>query len=127
MAFRFIWNGAPVFDEQFQAWVHGPVQYEVYHEYKNYRWNPISAPIEKPKFELALIKHIPEVLHAYGGETGYMLKILTHQEWQWIEARDDLVSDALSQNVISIKTVKESFAEKAKNNDRTGNFIKIRT
>jgi len=43
--------GAPVFDEQFQAWVHGPVQYEVYNEYKNYRWNLISEPIEKPKFE----------------------------------------------------------------------------
>lgn len=117
--------GAPVFDEQFQAWVHGPVQYEVYNEYKNYRWNPISEPIEKPKFEPALIKHIHEVLHAYGGETGYMLEILTHQEWPWIEARDDLASDALSQNIISIKTMKEFFAEKAKNNERTGNFNKI--
>jgi len=99
--------GAPVFDEQFQAWVHGPVQYEVYNEYKNYRWNLISEPIEKPKFEPELIKHIHEVLQAYGGETGYMLEILTHQEWLWIEARDDLASDTLSQNIISIKTMKE--------------------
>jgi len=55
-----------------------------------------------------------------------MLEILTHQEWLWIEARDDLASDTLSQNIISIKTMKEFFAEKAKNNKKTGNFIKIR-
>ena len=115
--------GTPVFDEQFQAWVHGPVQYEVYNEYKNYHWNPILEPVEKPDFDSSLIKHINEVLQAYGGETGYMLELLTHQEWPWIEARDDLAPDALSQNVISIKTMEEFFAEKAKKNERTGNYI----
>ena len=115
--------GTPVFDDQFQAWVHGPVQYEVYNKYKNYYWNPILEPIDKPNFELSLIKHINEVLQAYGGETGYMLEVLTHQEWPWIEARNDLSPNTPSQNIISTKTMEEFFAEKAKKNERTGNYI----
>ena len=115
--------GTPVFDEQFQAWIHGPVQYEVYNKYKNYHWNPILEPIEKPDFDSSLIKHINEVLQAYGGETGYKLELLTHQEWPWIEARNDLDPNTPSQNIISTKTMGEFFAEKAKKNERTGNYI----
>lgn len=68
----------------------------MYNEYKKYRWNPILEPIEKSDFDSSLRKHINEVLQAYGGETADMLELVTHQEWPWIEARDDLALDALS-------------------------------
>jgi uncharacterized phage-associated protein len=114
--------GTPVFPDEFQAWVHGPVQNEVYQEYKEYSWNPITKPIEKPKFEQSLINHIEQVLECYGGETGFSLELMTHKEWPWIEARDDLAFNEPSQNILSIKTMTEYFTELVQENEKNHNY-----
>ena len=103
----------PLFEETFQAWVHGPVQYEVYNEYKEYRWNPISHEVIKPKLSKSLIEHINQVLETYGGETAYMLELMSHQETPWVEARQGLPADSLCTNIISNETMKNFFAKLA--------------
>ena len=32
----------PLFDEEFQSWISGPVQPELHDRFKSYKWNPIS-------------------------------------------------------------------------------------
>lgn len=120
--------GTPVFDDDFEAWVHGPVQYEVYNEYKKYGGTHITGHIEKPKLEQRIIEHIQEVLECYGGETAYKLELLTHREWPWIEARDDLDASEPSNNTISTDSMKEYFAELARKNENSHNYtLKTRT
>lgn len=35
-------HGIPLFKEDFQAWVHGPVVPELYQKYKGFGWQPIK-------------------------------------------------------------------------------------
>lgn len=105
--------GQPVFPEELQAWVHGPVQPMVYQEYKEYRWNPITDEPNKPKLPPSLVNHINEVLQQYGGETAYMLELMTHKEDPWLEARWGLPTDADCSNIISLASMQKYFANLA--------------
>ena len=40
----------PLFKEEIQAWIHGPVVATVYHSYKGFGYGPITAAMEEPKF-----------------------------------------------------------------------------
>ena len=57
----------PAFNDEFEAWVHGPVIPEVFHAYKFNQWNPIILEEEAPESEGVLQAHIDETLDAYGG------------------------------------------------------------
>ncbi len=81
----------PLFQENFEAWIHGPVIPEVYHTYKSYRWNPISEEISKIEFDSDIEKHIISILDIYGIETGWALERMTHLEQPWILARGGLL------------------------------------
>jgi uncharacterized phage-associated protein len=75
-----------LFDEKFQAWVHGPVNPELYHRYKRHGWDPIP-PTEAPNLERDEYSFIQEIFDAYGHLDGDELEGLTHSELPWIEAR----------------------------------------
>jgi uncharacterized phage-associated protein len=85
--------GEKLFDEHFEAWIHGPVSPVLYSEYKKHGWKDIPkkdfAPEEilnnKNAYELIL-----EVYDSYGHLSGDELEYLTHQEKPWLVARGDL-------------------------------------
>lgn len=78
-----------LFEDDFQAWVHGPVNYDLYLKYKDCGFNRI------PMVETTELKNVPEeyidfasnIFDAYGHLTGGELEIVTHQEDPWIAAR----------------------------------------
>ncbi|MDM3846430.1 MAG: DUF4065 domain-containing protein [Aphanizomenon gracile PMC649.10] len=37
-----------LFPEDFQAWQHGPVIYDLYYRYKEYKWHPIDEDVSEP-------------------------------------------------------------------------------
>lgn len=82
--------GEPLFAEDFEAWVHGPVIPDIYHSYKKYKWSPIVEETKKPNLEPKIDKHIIDVLDEYGMETGWALERRTHLEKPWILARGGL-------------------------------------
>lgn len=105
----------PAFNEDIQAWVHGPVQPAIYRQYQGYRWNPISEEATKPNLESDLTELIDEVLSAYGMDSGYELELRTHQERPWIEARNGMPADEPSNAVISTNSMKSFFESLANN------------
>jgi uncharacterized phage-associated protein len=112
-------NGVPLFEEDFEAWVHGPVIPEIYHGYSsNYRWNPILEPADKTAVDQvsdseSTKEHLQEVLEVFGGETGYQLELMTHRERPWIQARGGIAPDELSNEIIKKEWMKSYFAERA--------------
>ncbi len=98
-----------LFDGEFQAWVHGPVQPALYQSYKNYKWKPITGRPNDPKLTAAIAKHIDNVLEVYGGRGAYELERMTHAEKPWIEARGNLPPDKDSKNVISEATMRKYY------------------
>jgi len=105
--------GKPVFPESLQAWVHGPVQPDVYAQYKKFRWNPIVDEIDAPKIAKKLQQHIDEVLAVYGTEPAYVLERMTHQEDPWQHARHGLQPDMESTAEITPGSMCEFFKQRA--------------
>lgn len=77
-----------LFNEKFQAWVHGPVIPRIYGEYKHKRYNEIEQVDEVISLDEDTENLLKQVWDVYGGYTGNELESISHQETPWIEARD---------------------------------------
>jgi uncharacterized phage-associated protein len=95
----------PLFDADFEAWVHGPVVPRVFRRFKEYRWNPITEIVDPPR-DIPLKGYVEEVLGTYGGLSATQLERLTHQEDPWKEARKGYARDESSTEVISKESIK---------------------
>jgi uncharacterized phage-associated protein len=108
MAFN---EGKPLFEGEFQAWINGPVNREIYNRFIRSKGmyselnqgDAISSSweslIEKEKL------HIREVLGVYGPLTDSQLVALTHREKPWIEARGGISEGERCENVINEQTM----------------------
>lgn len=107
-AWRLALTNEPLVDEDFQAWVHGPVLPSQYHRFKEFQWRPLAVDLSRPDFAGAgIVSHLTEIVDVFGSETAVALELMTHREKPWLDARGDLPLDAVSDAVIP----KESMAE----------------
>ena len=104
-------TGAPLFDAEFEAWVHGPVVPSVFRRFKEYRWNAIAAPV-KALDDPHLLAYLNEVLSKYGSLSARQLEHLTHQEAPWQEARRGVAPDESSSQVITRESIKRFYSTK---------------
>lgn len=99
-----------LFEGRLEAWVHGPVQPEVYQAFKNFGWNPITTNVKCPKFSDNRIRpHLDEIMDIYGDLTAHHLERLVHQEEPWIRARRGLPPDVACKHLISIEDMKRFY------------------
>lgn len=96
----------PLFNDRIEAWVHGPVQPTLYHEYKVFSWNPISEDPGEVALSSLIKDHLSQIMATYGGMSAYDLERLTHQETPWLKARGDMPKDEPSEVVISIEEMR---------------------
>lgn len=78
-----------LFDDKFEAWVHGPVIPSIYHKYAEYGFNDIPQQECDIKFSDDVTDVLDQVVIEYGKYNGNELESITHQETPWIEARGD--------------------------------------
>ena len=121
--------GKPLFNDNCQAWVHGPVYAEIYDMFSSFRYDPI----DDPRFELLKGKStdldekerevINLVVNTFGMYGGKVLERITHKEDPWIDAREGYSENEPSQEEISKESIKEYFVsvrEKYDLNTETG-------
>ena len=108
-----------IFDENCEAWVHGPVFRDVYFKYREYRFDPISVS-ETPDdlsltvSEKAIIDSVIKNLSCYSGK---VLESFTHAETPWLATRGDLPATVSTDRKIEKKLISDYFtAVKEKNN-----------
>lgn len=99
-----------LFENKFQAWVHGPVNRELYDEYTNYGWNLIPQ-IKSPNKYIPhdTLEVLESVLFTYGEYSAGDLEYKTHQEKPWQEARNGLGEWEASQNIINEETMRDYY------------------
>jgi len=91
--FSVAFLGSFLFEEDCEAWVHGPVYKDIYKKYKNYGYNPIEIEeVTLDTFDLTedekeLLDQIVRVFGCYSGKT---LEKMTHSELPWRSARRGL-------------------------------------
>ena len=112
-----------IIEDNFQAWVHGPVTTKVWVLIKD-KANVYDGISLKPEAKPKAIKTIKDkltedqyslvsdILQEFGKKNDYHLECLTHEEKPWIEARRGIPSDQPSKNVISKKTMTRYYKDK---------------
>jgi uncharacterized phage-associated protein len=103
-------------DNNFEAWVHGPVNRTLYHELKQYGWNSVSLinpnkqreTLDK-KFTDDQIELLESVWNTYGRYSADQLEAQTHREKPWVEQRKGIGKFEICNNVISVDTMKEYY------------------
>lgn len=98
-----------LFDEDFKAWVHGPVLLSQYHRFKNNGWYAITDCVGRPALDESEVKHLDEIVDVFGPETAVALELMTHREKPWLDARGDLAPHEPSTSVITKQSMREFY------------------
>lgn len=88
--FHLAMYNVPLFSEIIEAWTHGPVVPELYHEYKQYGSGPIPQPdnVDFSKYDDKTKKLMDEVYSVFGQFSAWKLRNMTHEEPPWKDVSD---------------------------------------
>lgn len=106
--------GVYMFEDDCQAWAHGPVYPDVYYKYREYEYSPIdsaSKRFEMPEAKLSLkeLEILDQIIKTFGRFSGTILERITHLEDPWISARGNLSPTDRSTNVINKPSITKYF------------------
>lgn len=125
-AWYLAFYGKKLFEEDFQAWVHGPVNRTLYDRFASTKslYSEIERNEIAPEFELNSLSeqdknHLDTILEAYAKFSGVQLEEMTHQETPWIEARKGYRSSQRCEELINCEVMKEYYAARLKVNNGT--------
>lgn len=114
-AWHLVHTGERLFDDEMQAWTHGPVVPSVWQLYRDRRWDPLE-PEKTPKLDEQLSGFLEKVWAAYGGFSAKRLEKMTHDEKPWIEARGNLPLEAKCTTSINEDTIVEFYKARLEKN-----------
>lgn len=95
--YSFAFYGKPIFPEECEAWSHGPVYKEIYHLFKEFKYNPIedehfiilnNGKNSLNEKEIEIVDLVSATFGAYSGKT---LETITHNEDPWKETIPGLI------------------------------------
>ncbi len=88
----------PLFDEEIEAWEHGPVVPEIYHEYKMYSKSGIEfdEPFDENLIDRDIKNILESVYNEFGQYSVWKLRNMTRSETPWKEtAKNNNISKCL--------------------------------
>ncbi|MGX5633707.1 Panacea domain-containing protein [Bacillus thuringiensis] len=111
-ALSYAINEKPLFDEDFQAWVHGPVSPDLYYKFKEFRSKDIDSKISRPEMDSNDANVIRLVWNMYGAKDGKFLENKTHNEAPWQNARKGLNYYDHSNKIIDKDEIEKYYSKK---------------
>lgn len=105
-------EGSPLFDEEFQAWMHGPANLALYRKYKDYGYQNIEPPegMDFSCFSPEQVELLDEVWDTYGMYDAKFLEDLTHQEDPWKDARRGCLPGDRCSTVITTEAMRRFYS-----------------
>lgn len=111
-AWSLVWDDDELFPEEFQAWVNGPVCWELYGIHRG-RFKVSADSIPKDKLSNALTDNqkdtIDHVLDHYANKNAQWLSQLTHLEKPWQFARGGCAPGENCSNIITKSSMAEYY------------------
>ena len=112
--FHLALEGKELFEDDIEAWQHGPVVPVMFHKYKKYGSNGISKPIN---FDSTVITEsermvINQVFEIFGKYSAWGLRNMTHKEIPWKNVYRSNVSNL----IISKESLKSYFLTQIEEN-----------
>lgn len=77
-----------LFEDEIQAWLHGPVVADLYHHFKSVGDDIVEPPkdINLELFTKEQLELLDEVIESYGQFSAWRLRNMTHEELPWKKA-----------------------------------------
>jgi uncharacterized phage-associated protein len=110
-------NHTELFQDDCEAWVHGPVYAKVYDLFKEFSYNPIDDSkfvvfeIAEDKLSNEEKRLIDLILDTFGIYSGKALEEITHEEDPWKLVRDELDPSDSSKRIIPKEIIKKYFSD----------------
>lgn len=79
-----------LFDDEFYAYVHGPIVKAIYNQYQDYGLSEIGKINIKPKFDADTEDVLEQVWQVYGKYDGLELESIVRQTTPWQKARQGI-------------------------------------
>ncbi len=100
-----------LFEEDFQAWLHGPVLPSIYEKYKKFGYETIPLSNFDNDLSKEIIELLEDIKGVYGEKSAKYLEDLTHSELPWLEARGGISIEMRSITPISKTTMKDFYTK----------------
>ncbi len=107
----WIKHNKSLFDEKFEAWVHGPVSPILYKKFKSHGWKEIEVNKSSNCLSKEDNDFLDKLLSIYGKYSADDLEELTHSELPWKIARIGLGRNESSDNKIKIEDILNYYIE----------------
>jgi len=102
----------PITDVNFEAWVHGPVNFELYDLYKSYGFNKIPMTnLTSANHDSELVSFLDLIYNSFNVFSGDELEEITQNEKPWKFARGNLQPWETSRTIISNVLLREFYVE----------------
>lgn len=115
-AWHLAFEKGSLFEGRFQAWVHGPVNRQIYDRFKDskFLYSVVSASDIQPDFSYEKLTvderaQIDAVLSVYARFTSDQLEEMTHREDPWIIARGGIPLHERCENEIDESLMEEYY------------------
>ncbi len=109
-AWSLVWDEAPLFDEQIQAWANGPVSPDLYKAHRGEFMMTKADWGYSEDLTYTQRETIQNVIKFYGPLSSQQLSDLTHSEKPWCEARKGLTDGERGDREITHASMHEFYS-----------------
>jgi len=101
-----------IFDEDIEAWAHGPVVRSVYDVYRRTGWQNILFPFKgnSSRIDKKTKDYLQSLLRIYGQRSADELERITHSEKPWLQARGNSLPHEIAYGVITPESMYKFFS-----------------
>lgn len=99
----------PLFDEDMQAWAHGPVVPSVFHVFKQYGWDPLPLGGNTDGIEEDSLGILEQIVDIYGDYSAKRLERMTHEEDPWRATRGNLGPEERCERPIPMSLMRDYY------------------
>lgn len=103
----------PLFEEDFEAWAHGPVLRSVFNDYSGSKWEALP-PTDEPEIDEAICDYLEAVYANFGKFSAKQLERISHDHTPWKDARGGLPPEARCNTVIPKEHIQKYYGDRIK-------------
>lgn len=109
--YSYAFYDRPLFKDDMQGWVHGPVVKSVYTTFKTYQYSKIDQNFKIEELDDDAKKVIKYVLDNYAKYDAKELEKMSHNQEPWLLSREGLDPDERSDKTISKESIANYFTD----------------
>lgn len=107
--YSYAFNDRPMFNDELEGWLHGPVVREVYNMFRNYQFNSIDINFEICELDKETLDVLNYVIDHFAKYDAKYLEEMSHMQETWILLRNGLEHDERIDKTITKESISNYF------------------